>query len=510
MEPNFISDKLSVQNLGAPTKNCDSPVPRLDDPPKFDLESYIGNYGGMLSRTFLSRLIRGNEIGNLTLGRTRFHRLHFIGTHSTYLSVEALKLAIAEARGGKDVTNYQKAVEALTKVAPSEAEASIDTEWIEQTLKDVQADTDRLEHELKGYKNNLIKESIRMGNEDLGQHYHETGDLNAASKAYSRMRDYCTTTSHIASMLFKNIHVAVDREDWLAVQSNCHRLRNFQFKPDDETKNKAKMWASLGLSQLATGAYYDAATSFLSTDSSLADSYKEVISPNDVAVYGGLCALASMSRTDLIKRVMENKSFRNFLELEPHIRRAISFFCGSKFRSCLDILESYRVDYSLDVHLHRHVRDLYAQIRTKAMRQYILPYRQITLTSMASMFSPNEMIADANGTTNLSSSFLLELIGLVQNGTLDARVDLEKGVLVTRQTNKRRESHKRTMESIEEYLHISNLQLLQLNMWHASLKVPEIQQHDSDTLGQQVEPHEELSTKTWKTLTDKFQRNIKQ
>lgn len=73
-----------------------------------------------------------------------------------------MKLAVTEARSGKDVNNYQKAVEALARVAPSESEATLDTTWIEQTLKNVKADTDRLEHELKGYKNNLIKESIRV------------------------------------------------------------------------------------------------------------------------------------------------------------------------------------------------------------------------------------------------------------------------------------------------------------------------------------------------------------
>src|SRR5215471_17128612 len=129
-----------------------------------------------------------------------------------------------------------------------------------------------------------------MGNEDLGQHYHRTGDLVSASKAYARMRDYCTSSSHIASMLFKNIIVAVDRTDWLGVQSNVHRLRNLQLKAEDQAKNNAKMFASMGLAHLAQGSYFDAATNFIAADPALGDTYKEVISANDVAVYGGLCA----------------------------------------------------------------------------------------------------------------------------------------------------------------------------------------------------------------------------
>jgi COP9 signalosome complex subunit 1 len=47
-------------------------------------------------------------------------------------------------------------------MAPNEPEAVLDTEWVDRTQKLVRAETDRLEHELRGYKNNLIKESIRV------------------------------------------------------------------------------------------------------------------------------------------------------------------------------------------------------------------------------------------------------------------------------------------------------------------------------------------------------------
>lgn len=50
----------------------------------------------------------------------------------------------------------------MAEVAPDEPEAVLDNDWVERTQKLVRAETDRLEHELRGYKNNLIKESIRV------------------------------------------------------------------------------------------------------------------------------------------------------------------------------------------------------------------------------------------------------------------------------------------------------------------------------------------------------------
>lgn len=100
----------------------------------------------------------------LFLGRTRFARLYLIGTTSKLLSIDVLKSAVAEAKSGKDVSRYEKAVRALAEVAPSESEASLDSAWVQEVQRSVRAQTDRLEHELRGYKNNLIKESIRVSN----------------------------------------------------------------------------------------------------------------------------------------------------------------------------------------------------------------------------------------------------------------------------------------------------------------------------------------------------------
>lgn len=314
-----------------------------------------------------------------------------------------------------------------------------------------------------------------MGNEDLGQHYQQIGELTLATRAYSHMREFCTTPSHVASMWLKVISVAIERGDWLGVQTNVHRLRSLQSKPEEEAKNQPKIAVALGLSQLHTDAYLEAANSFLSTDPSLADSYNEVVTSNDVAVYGGLCALASMDRSQLQHRVLDNASFRNFLELEPQIRRAVSFFCNSKFRPCLDILEAYCPDYLLDIHLQRHVAAIYTRIRTKAIQQYILPFSRVSLESMAKIFSPNIVGGEAHPADS-HSPLVQELIGLIQDGTLDARVDLEKGMLETNQTDLRSDVQEAALESVQQFTREAHIRLLRANLLHAGLELPPIRE----------------------------------
>lgn len=78
------------------------------------------------------------------------------------LCVDALKSAIAEAKRGKDTGRYREAVECLRVAAPTEPEANFDQAWLEAQDAANKLETNRLTTELKGYKNNLIKESVRV------------------------------------------------------------------------------------------------------------------------------------------------------------------------------------------------------------------------------------------------------------------------------------------------------------------------------------------------------------
>lgn len=95
-------------------------------------------------------------------GRTRFERLFHIGRSSVPLCVDALKAAVQEAKAGKDILRYQMAVNSLFQAARNEPEALLDKAWLDAKAKENRETTLHLQAELQGYKNNLIKESIRV------------------------------------------------------------------------------------------------------------------------------------------------------------------------------------------------------------------------------------------------------------------------------------------------------------------------------------------------------------
>ncbi|OAL52767.1 PCI-domain-containing protein [Pyrenochaeta sp. DS3sAY3a] len=418
----------------------------VKDPPKFDLESYIANYAG----------------------QTRIDRLQHIGSHSPYLAVDAYRLAIAEAKKGSNVGLYTALVEDFSNISPQDQAALTDTTWAEKKTREVQEYQDRLEHELKSYKNNLIKESIRMANEELGHFFYNKGDYGNAHKAYQKMREYCTSTKHLADMTLRLVYVSIAQKSWLSVQSNLAKVDAAQLKGEERTKLEPLMSACTGLANMATGNYRDAASSFLTTSPAYLVAepaaniiwQKEVISGNDVAVYGGLCALASMDRTALQNKVLGNTEFRNFLELEPHIRRAITLFCNSKYSACLEVLEAYRNDYLLDVYLSKVLNIIYGRIRTKSIVQYFIPFSCVTLDEMASKFP-------AAGSLTIEQ----ELEEMINSDTLDARIDLVDRLLICPPTNPRHDVHADALAMAETYDHTLRLRLTRLNMLAAGMEI---------------------------------------
>jgi COP9 signalosome complex subunit 1 len=269
-----------------------------------------------------------------------------------------------------------------------------------------------------------------MGNEDLANHFFAIGDLPSAFKAYSRMRDYCTTPRHIAELTMKQLHVSVAQSNWVVAQSYFLKVQGLHLKEDERAKYEPILHACLGLANLQQGSYREAANSFLN----VAPSYmnpeiiaginfqREVISPNDIAIYGGLTALATMDRTELQRRVLDNSSFRQFLELESHLRRAISMFCAAKYTGCMAILESYRTDYMLDLFLQDHFMKLYWMVRGKSIVQWFSAFSVVTLDALAKAFPT---LPEYQGTIEQ------ELGAMIRAGRLKARIDLVDRLLIS-------------------------------------------------------------------------------
>lgn len=208
------------------------------------------------------------------------------------------------------------------------------------------------------------------------------------------------------------IGISLQRRDWPNALANVNKLIPTNLSDDEQRAHLPYVKMVSGIVNIGSEKYYDAAKSFLDVgDLGVVQNYGDIASPNDIAIYGGLLALASMDRAELQDRVLNNSRFRTFLELEPHIRKAVSMFVNGRYSACLAILEMYRTDYLLDIHLQSHVATIYSQIRSKCIVQYFAPFSCVTLESMNSAFAkPGE-------------SLEAELVTMIRNGDLKARIN---------------------------------------------------------------------------------------
>lgn len=118
-----------------------------------------------------------------------------------------------------------------------------------------------------------------------------------------------------------------------------------------------------------------------------ASHFNDIMSANDVAIYGGLCALVSMDRRQLQTQILNNTNFKSFLALEPALNELIEAFYKSKYSLCFQLLEKYKLSLKLDMYLASLLDNLVQLVREKAMVQYCIPYSVVDMRKMAASFS---------------------------------------------------------------------------------------------------------------------------
>ncbi|KAG5379836.1 hypothetical protein IGI04_027678 [Brassica rapa subsp. trilocularis] len=382
-------------------------------------------------------------------GRTKIMRLLFIASHcggNQTMQLEALRMAYDEIKKGENTQLFRDVVNRINGRLGDKY--NMDSAWCESVDRRAEQKKGRLENELSSYRTNLIKESIRMGHNDFGDFYYACGLLNEAFKNYVRTRDYCTTAKHIIHMCMNAILVSIEMGQFTHVSSYVNKAEQNHETLDPIVA--AKLRCASGLAHLELKKYKLAARKFLDVSPELGNSYNEVIAPQDVATYGGLCALASFDRSELkafiplrffslVAKVIDNINFRDFLELVPEVRELINDFYSSRYASCLEYLGSLRANLLLDIHLHDHVDTLYDQIRKKALIQYTLPFVSVDLSRMADAFKTSV------------SGLEKELEALITDNQIQARIDSHNKILYARHADQRNATFQKVLQMGNEF-----------------------------------------------------------
>ncbi|KAB5569150.1 hypothetical protein DKX38_002943 [Salix brachista] len=389
----------------------------------------------------------------LYTGRTKITRLLFIAdqcgqNNNTAMQMEALRMAYEEIKKGENTQLFRDVVHKIDGRLGDKY--GMDSAWCEAVDRRAVQKKEKLENELNAYRTNLIKESIRMGYNDFGDYHYTHGSLADAFKSYVRTRDYCTTSKHVIHMCMSAILVSIETGQFTHVTSYISKAEQTVDALDPNTVSK--LHCAAGLAHLDSKKYKLAARKFLEVAPELGNSYNEVIAPQDVATYGGLCALASFDRMELKNKVIDSINFRNFLELVPEVRELIHDFYSSHYASCLDYLGNLKANLMLDIHLHDHVQTLYDQIRNKALIQYTHPFVSVDLHVMANAFKTTV------------AGLEKELEALITDNQIQARIDSHNQILYARHADQRNATFQRVLQTGNEFDRDVRAMLLRANL----------------------------------------------
>lgn len=165
-----------------------------------------------------------------------------------------------------------------------------------------------------------------------------------------------------------------------------------------------KLKVAAGTAFLAQGKFAEAAQLLISV--SVGDDLG--LPPEDIALYGTLCALSSLQR-DQLQYLLD---VPGFLDLVPALRDALQLYCRADYPGCLGILRQLNSTFQRDMILAPHLENLMESILHRSCIEYLKPYRRVNLAQMANIFGI---------TTDRIITILAELIG---SGKVDpSRID---------------------------------------------------------------------------------------
>jgi len=407
--------------------------------PSFDLDSYISRYEPQ-SETRFQRLLHMARTCSMFIEDSKVAHDIVI---SAYVQIEKhLKMNSDLQRYVQIFSPTSSAVESVAMNAPTLLVTSknsilsvpwiYDHSFITQTEAASISQRQTLEACLSTAQAHLAKDSIRICHLQLMEYYKIRGDFITALMYAFRSRDYCTTASSTIQVHLILIELLLHTRNYNQVLEYVAKTEVLKDSPmatshrgaggggatsrsisssssstsntqspmphssqlvttpttetlDESTLLSSKLLTASALVYMEQSRYSEALVKFLKLDPRFTNQYNTMVSAEDIALYGGLLALATTtSRKELYNTMLDSNSiYKERLEYVPALRDAIQHYSRSEYRPCLELLYSLRPELELDVRFHTHVNSLLEAIREKCLIQFFSPYSVVSFQALA-------------------------------------------------------------------------------------------------------------------------------
>eukprot|EP00484_Ammonia_sp_Unknown_P016470 CAMPEP_0197035598 /NCGR_PEP_ID=MMETSP1384-20130603/13347_1 /TAXON_ID=29189 /ORGANISM="Ammonia sp." /LENGTH=515 /DNA_ID=CAMNT_0042465677 /DNA_START=95 /DNA_END=1642 /DNA_ORIENTATION=- len=370
-------------------------------------------------------------------GKVKVDRLLHIARVCPSKKKDCYRLAVEEVRKGIDVGIYDRVMEEGQKLLGAQ-ECQFDAAWMTAQSQKNEKQVRYLEDEIQRWRNLSNREKICSSYLEAAEYCVSIGNFNTAISRYIEAKSYAGDTKMLLDINLKIMVTSIRSGQFGHVKSEAsHALASEEIFKDNQFKSK--VLCCLALYNLYNGRYDMAVHNLIDCHFSVYRQFGEILSGADIALYGGLCALASFSRLQLKKRVLDNSEFKRFLELQPKVASLIQGFYDSEYGKVMSGLNGLRNDMIVDLYLFPRVDHLLTAIRGKALVQYFSPYSAMDINKMASSFKVP--VAEMEQ----------ELAVCIGDSHISAKIDSHNKIVYASKTNKRNQLFQNVLNLGEEF-----------------------------------------------------------
>jgi COP9 signalosome complex subunit 1 len=366
--------------------------------------------------------------------------------------VQAYRLSVELCRAQTNTGIYTMVREAMTKdhlVEVVGPEGFVDAETLGAWDRAMRQQIDKREVEISQARNSGMKETIRLTLNEQGRIYHNAGNFNMAIKTFMRGKDLAPTPENQHELCYNLISSAIPLNNWAFVHSNAVKALSLG---KQIPLHASVAHAIIGLYHIENRNYHAAAVSFINITKELLSNFTDFVTDQDITLYAGLCALASFDREELKEKLLGSANFKPFLELNPQVVQLVDEVLGCRYQAAISSLTQLTQQIEYDFFLGAKAEELLELIRSRTIAQFLVPYKCIRLETVAEAF--NTTAAGIEG----------ELVKLIQDGILKARVDSHNGTLVSKSADPRSRAFRDVLELGSQFLHDTQGALLRMSL----------------------------------------------
>mmetsp|Transcript_9175 Transcript_9175/g.25662 ORF Transcript_9175/g.25662 Transcript_9175/m.25662 type:complete len:387 (-) Transcript_9175:171-1331(-) len=280
----------------------------------------------------------------------------------------------------------------------------------------------KLQERIKDAHENLGDIEIRDALLAKAEFYNRIGDKEAAIQAYQDAFEKTVGVGGKLDNILTVIRIAFFFDDMELAKKEIDRAKVELGKGGDwERRNKLKVYEGLFL--MMSRSWKDAATLFLNVMPTFTAT--EVVDFKDFVFYTVILTMVSLDRPTLREKLVSSPEVLSAIKETPHLQDFLEsyFYCRYKpfMQHFVPVIDLVRADR----YLTRHCRHFMRIMRLNAYRQFLVPYRSVTLEAMASEFGVSPAFIDT------------ELSSFIASGKLTCKIDKVGGVVESNEADSR-------------------------------------------------------------------------